>query len=91
MTDQRHDLISALAILPADFLCLRRKLQRMKKNAGEATDVQEPTEGPSDAELTKEMETILDSAGDDFSMKDLLSKLRKSPVSLAFSAVSISG
>ena len=73
------------------FSCLRRKLQRMKKNAEEAKDVQESTEGPSDAELTKEMEAILDSAGDDFSMKDLLSKLRKSSVSLAFSAVSISG
>ena len=41
---------------------------------GEAEE--EATEGPSNEELKKEVEGILDSAGADFSMKDLLAKLR---------------
>ena len=52
-------------------------MQRSKKNE-EAAKAEEPAEGPSDGELLKEVESILDSAGDDFSMKDLLAKLRES-------------
>ena len=54
-------------------------VQRTKKNDGEAGKAEEAAaEGPSDEELKKEVEGILESAGDDFSMKDLLSKLRAS-------------
>lgn len=52
-------------------------MQRTKKNE-EAAEAEGPAEGPSDEELKKEVESILDCAGDDFSMKDLLAKLRAS-------------
>ena len=52
-------------------------MQRTKKNE-EAAEAEGPAEGPSDEELKKEVESILDCAGDDFSMKDLLAKLRES-------------
>ena len=58
-------------------------LQRTKKNDGEAGKAEEAAaEGPSDEELKREMEGILESAGADFSMKDLLAKLRTSLLTL---------
>lgn len=58
-------------------------LQRTKKNDGEAAKAEEgAAEGPSDEELKKEVEGILDSAGENFSMKDLLAKLRASLLAL---------
>lgn len=52
-------------------------VQRTKKNDGEAGKAEEAAaEGPSDEELKAEVEGILESAGEDFSMKDLLAKLR---------------
>ena len=51
-------------------------VQRTKRDGGEAEE--EAAEGPSNDELKKEVEGILDSAGADFSMKDLLAKLRAS-------------
>ncbi|CAL5223040.1 g5495 [Coccomyxa viridis] len=52
--------------------------KRTKKNDGEAAKAEEgAAEGPSDEELKKEVEGILDSAGENFSMKDLLAKLQE--------------
>lgn len=58
-------------------------VQRTRKNDEEAVKPEEAAaEGPSNEELKREVEGILDSAGAEFSMKDLLAKLRKSLIML---------